>query len=110
MILDENSYFSDAARKLYTGSSEIKSFMDCEARTIAEINGDWKEEPNKAILVGSYVDASVSSTLDKFKEKHPELYTQKGTLKAEFQHADYIIERINRDKLFKKYAILMLYL
>ncbi len=103
MELVEENYFSDAARKLYTGSSEIKSFMDCEARTMAEINGDWKEEPNKAILVGSYVDAGVSQTLDKFREEHPELYTQKGTLKAEFLQAEYILSRIDRDELFKKY-------
>ena len=103
MLLSEENYFSDAARKFYTGSSEIKSFMDCEARTIAEINGAWQDEPSKALLVGSYVDAAVSETLDIFKAQHPELYTQKGTLKAEFQQADYIVERINRDELFKKY-------
>jgi hypothetical protein len=103
MELVEENYFSEAARKFYTGSSELKSFMDCEARTLAEINGEWKEEPSKALLVGSYVDAAVSETLDIFKAQHPELYTQKGTLKAEFQQADYIVERINRDELFKKY-------
>ena len=103
MLLSEENYFSDAARKFYTGSSEIKSFMDCEAKTIAEINGTWQDEPSKALLVGSYVDAAVSETLDIFKAQHPELYTQKGTLKAEFQQADYIVERINRDELFKKY-------
>lgn len=103
MKLIEENYFSEEAEKFYTGSSQIKSFLDCEAKELAKIERRWEDKPNKALLVGSYVDAAVSETLDIFKAQHQELYTQKGTLKAEFQQADYIVERINRDELFKKY-------
>lgn len=103
MKLVEENYFSEEAEKFYTGSSQIKAFMQCEAKELAKINKIWEDEQSKALLVGSYVDAAVSETLDIFKAKHPELYTKQGTLKAEYQQADYIIERINRDELFRKY-------
>lgn len=102
-MLCEENYFSQENEKHYTGSSQIKAFMQCEAKELAKINGTWQDKPSKALLVGSYVDAAVSETLDIFKAQHPEIYTQKGTLKAEFQQADYIVERINRDEMFKKY-------
>ena len=77
--------------------------MDCEAKTMAKINGEWEEEPSTALLVGSYVDSAVSGTLDIFKAKHPEILKKDGSLKAEYVKADYILNRIQRDELFMKY-------
>lgn len=77
--------------------------MDCEARTMAKINGEWTEESTTALLVGSYVDAAVSGTLDLFKAKHPEILKKDGSLKSEYVKADYILNRIERDELFMKY-------
>lgn len=101
--LCEENYFDMANEKKYCGSSQIKSFMDCEARTMAKINGEWEEEPSTALLVGSYVDSAVSGTLDIFKAKHPEILKKDGSLKAEYVKADYILNRIERDELFMKY-------
>ena len=101
--LCEENYFSKENELKYCGSSQIKSFMDCEARTMAKINGEWEEKPSTALLVGSYVDAAVSGTLDVFKAKHPEILKKDGTLKAEYIKADYILNRIERDELFMKY-------
>ncbi len=70
MKLVEENYFSEEAEKFYTGSSQIKAFMKCEAKELSKINGTWKDEPSKALLVGSYVDAAVSETLDVFKAQH----------------------------------------
>lgn len=102
-MITEETYFSKENELKYSGSSQIKSFMDCEARTMAKINGEWEEEPTTALLVGSYVDAAVSGTLDMFKAKHPEILKKDGTLKAEYIKADYILNRIERDELFMKY-------
>lgn len=102
-MLTEENYFSPENEAYYTGSSQIKSFMKCEAKELAKIKGNWKEEPSKSLLVGSYVDNAVSGTLDIFRAQHPEIYTKQGTLKAEFQQAEYILSRINRDELFMKY-------
>ena len=102
-MLCEENYFSRENEKKYIGSSQIKAFIQCEERELAKINGTWQDKPSKALLLGSYVDAAVSETLDIFKATHPEIYTLKGTLKAEYQQADYIVERIFRDDMFKKY-------
>lgn len=101
--LCEENYFNKKNELKYCGSSQIKSFMDCEARTMAKINGEWEEEPSTSLLVGSYVDAAVSGTLDIFKAKHPEILKKDGSLKAEYVKADYILNRIERDELFMKY-------
>ena len=102
-MITEETYFSKENELKFCGSSQIKSFMDCEARTMAKINGEWEEEPSTALLVGSYVDSAVSGTLDIFKAKHPEILKKDGSLKAEYVKADYILNRIERDELFMKY-------
>lgn len=84
----------------YMGTSQFKTFLDCEARGLAEAKGEYQREMTTALLVGSYVDAHFGKTLDIFKAQHPELFTQKGDLKADFKHAETIIARIERDPLF----------
>lgn len=101
--LCEENYFSKENEKYYTGHSQILSFMDCPARTMAEINGEWEKETTTALLVGSYIDAAISNTLDIFKAQHPEILKKDGTLKSDYIQADYILERIQRDKMFMKY-------
>ena len=102
MITNEN-YFSKENNLKYMGSSQFKTFLDCEARAVAEVNGEFEREKSVALLVGSFVDAHFEGTLDIFRAKNPEIFTQKGTLKSEYKHAEYIIERIERDDLFMKY-------
>lgn len=103
MNLTDENYFSKEMNMRYAGSSQIKSFVDCEARTMAELKEEWKQEMSTALLVGSYVDAAISGTLDIFKAHHPEILKKDGTLKAEYLQAEYILSRIERDELFKKY-------
>ena len=102
MITNAN-YFSSENQIKYMGYSQIKSFMDCEARTLAELKGEYARETSKSMLVGSYVDAHFENSLDIFKAKNPGIFTSKGELKAEFKQAEYIIERIERDKMFMEY-------
>lgn len=106
-MLNEGNYFSKENQLKYMGASQFKSFMECEAATIAELNGEYEREKTPALLFGSYVDAWFEGSLDKFKIENPELFASKGKskgeLKSEFRHADYIIERIKRDELFMKY-------
>jgi hypothetical protein len=102
MITNEN-YFSPENQMKYMGSSQFKSFMDCEARTMAEMKGEFVREVTKSMLVGSYVDAHFEGSLDVFQAKHPEIFTKSGELKAEFKQAEKIIERIERDDFFMSY-------
>lgn len=106
MILTDENYFSKEASMKYLGSSQYKDFAGtqgkkpCEALALSKLNGEWEQEKTKALLVGSYVDAHFEGTLDLFKAKNPEIFTQKGTLRSEYKHANYIIQRIERDEYF----------
>ena len=103
MMLTAENYFSQEAERLYFGSSQFKSFMECEAAAMAKIRGEYVEEPTTALLVGSYVDAHFEGTLDIFKAKHPEIFTRNGELKSEYRHAEYIIDRVEKDEMFMRY-------
>lgn len=78
-------------------------FEDCEARALAELRGDYVRETSVALLVGSYVDAHFEKTLDIFKAQNPDIFKKDGALKSDYEHANYIIQRIERDPMFMKY-------
>lgn len=103
MELNENNYFSDEAKKIYTGSSEIKDFMKCEACALAKLKGEWQEEKSKAMMVSSYIDAAISNELDFFKELNPEIFTKQGELKADYKVAEDVIAQMKDDPMFMKY-------
>jgi hypothetical protein len=85
-------------------ASQYKSFCSCEAGALAEIDGDHIRDKTVALLVGSYVDSHFSKGLDLFKAQNPEIFLKgKPELKADYKHANYIIERIERDPMFMKY-------
>lgn len=106
--LTNENYYSDEANKAYMSVHQFLDFVGylgivgCEKRALARINGEYNEEPTKAMLVGSYVDAYFEGTLPEFKLKHPEIFTQKGTLKADFKMAEKMIERCEKDEFFMK--------
>ena len=102
MITNENYYNAENSVK-FMSTSQFKSFMDCEAKAMAEISGEYQRETTTALLVGSYVDAFFEGTLDTFKEHHPEIFLKSGSLKADFVQADDIIQRISRDIEFMRY-------
>ncbi len=83
----------------YMSASQFKSFRKCEAAAFAELKGEWGRKESLALLVGSYVDAYFSDELEQFCADHPEIYKKDGTLKADFEKAHSICERVNRDEL-----------
>ena len=101
--LTEQNYFSFEMNKKYTGSSQIKSFLSCEARTIAELNEEWDEPKSDSMLVSSYIDEAISGTLDTFKEQNPQIFTRTGDLKAQYKIAEKVLEQIHDDPMFLKY-------
>jgi hypothetical protein len=100
MQLTESNYFSREAEQFYMGSTQYKNFVACESQALAIIRGDYVPETSTALLVGSYVDAHFSRTLDVFKAQHPEIFKRDGGLKSEYEHANNIIARIERDEQF----------
>lgn len=101
MSIRETNYFSKRNESTYMGSTQFKNFMKCEAGALAQVRGEWERPKTTALLVGSYVDAYFGKGLDKFKLENPEIFTKAGELKSEFRQAEAIIQRIERDKLFR---------
>lgn len=101
--LNEENYFSNEARKIYTGSSEIKDFIKCEACALAKLNGEWTEEKSKSMMVSSYIDEAISGTLDSFKENNPEIFLKSGDLKADYKIAEEVLNQMQADEMFMKY-------
>lgn len=64
MILTNENYFSKEASLKFAGVSQFKSFDECPAMAMAEINGTHEREKTPALLVGSYVDSHFEETLD----------------------------------------------
>ena len=102
-IITNKNYFSKRAQMEYLGASQFKSFLDCPARTMAEIKGKYERTDTKALLMGSYVDAHFSGEMDQFVKDHPDIFKKDGSLKADYLQCDKMIERAESDKLFKKY-------
>ena len=98
--INSENYFSHENNLKYMGSSQFKAFRKCEAAALAEINGRYTSPVTDALLIGSFVDSYFEGTLDTFKSNHPEVFTQKGTLKSQYQHAEYMIQRAEQDELF----------
>lgn len=109
MLLTNENYFSPEASREYISVSQYKDFIGtlgrpaCEEEALAKSNGDWEIEKTTALLVGSYVDAHFEGSLATFKAQNPEIFTQKGELKAEYRRANDIISRIERDEYFMKF-------
>lgn len=97
--LSDENYYSREANEAYMSASQFKAFFACEAAALAELRGEWSRKTSTALLVGSYVDAYFSGELEQFKESHSELYKKDGTLKAEYEKAQAIAERLDRDEL-----------
>jgi hypothetical protein len=105
MRLTRDNYYSREADLIYFSASQIKTFMDCPARAMAELNGEYAQPESPALLVGSYVDAYFEGpeVFERFKAEHPNIFKRDGTLKSEYLQADEMIERARRDKVFMEF-------
>lgn len=103
MKLNNTNYFSPEAQMEYFGASQLKSFIQCENKAMAEISGEYKRPFSKALAMGSYVDAWFSDEMDEFIDLHPELFKKDGSLRADYVKCDQIIERAQKDSLFMGY-------
>ena len=109
MVLTAENYYSKEANKEYMSVSQYKDFagtygkMACEFSTVEKLEERWAQKKTTPLLVGSYVDSYFEGTLEEFKKENPEIFTQKGELKANYKQAERIIARMERDPLFMQY-------
>lgn len=109
MVLTAENYYSAEANLEYMSVSQFKDFngtygkIACEFEAVEKMYGRWQPEKSTALLIGSYVDSYFEGSLELFKKENPEIFTQKGELKAPFKKAEEIIARIERDQYFMRY-------
>lgn len=119
MILTEENYYSTEANKAFCSSSQYKSFIGCpalpgcEARAMAEINGEWSRDVTDALLKGQILDTlwelkdfSLEEKSAIIMERFPDCVASrgatKGELKAEYRRVMKMYERTLRDEMFCK--------
>lgn len=112
MKLTEKNYYSVKANQAYCSKSQFNSFYGvdgCEARALAEINGEYERPKSDALLFGSLFDTLVLEPENepKFLEEHPEMVSSrgatKGLLKSEFQRAYTMRDRLKQDSKMMAY-------
>ena len=99
MNLTAENYYSSEANKAYFSVSQVKAMLNCEARAVAEMNGEYAQDKSSALLVGGYIDAYFSGEIDQFKAENPEIFTRRGELRADYAKAEEIIAKISSDPL-----------
>ena len=108
-VLTNDNYYSQEANVRYMSVHQYLDFcghmgvQGCEKRAMASLRGEYEKEKSTAMMVGSYVDSFYEGTLDKFKQENPDLFTQKGELKAAYKQAEKMIERSLKDKKFQTF-------
>lgn len=100
---NDEQYYSKEANRFYWSVSQYKSMCRCEGAAMAELYGEYHPKMTRAMLVGSFIDNWMDGTLETFKKEHPEVFTKRQMLRAEFKRADEIIKRIKSDERFMKY-------
>lgn len=107
MLLTEDNYYSQESNMTWFSVSQFKQFMNCSARAIAELKGDYIPERGRALVLGSYVDEHLTGTPESMRkfitENYNELYKKNGEPYADVAQADEAINRIRNQPLMLKY-------
>lgn len=106
-------YYSVASARQYWSISQYKRFRECEARALAELEGEWEDQrDNTALLVGNMVHSYFESpeAHKKFMDENADAMISKagetkGQLKADFLVGRRMIERLEADKQFMEYYV-----
>lgn len=113
MDLLGKDYYSVASARQYWSISQYKRFRECEARALAELEGEWEDQQdNTALLVGNMVHSYFESpeAHKKFMDENADAMISKagktkGQLKADFLVGQRMIERLEADNQFMDYYV-----
>jgi hypothetical protein len=108
MDLLGKDYYSAASARRYWSISQYKRFRECEARALAELEGEWEDQrDNTVLLVGNMVHSYFESpeAHKKFMDENADAMISKagktkGQLKSDFLVGKRMIERLEADKEF----------
>lgn len=101
LTLTQENYYEDTE---YMSFSRFKAFMQCEAKAMAILKGEYIEDRDiKPLLVGNYVHSYFESfeAHEEFKNNNLDLmFTKQGKLKADFLQAETMINALKNDEIF----------
>ena len=89
-VTSEN-YFSREAEWRYCTNSQLKRFMECPARWMQILLGEWVEIPSEAMFAGTYVDLAMTEPANFLQwvyENQKRIKTSAGKKKSTFVHLD----------------------
>lgn len=99
VLTRENYHSLEANRRFMSRGQYLDFTTKCEAAAVATLRGEWVEEPSTALLVGQYLHSFFEGSLPEFIAEHPECFKKDGSLKADFAHAETMIETLSNDPL-----------
>lgn len=105
--LTRENYHSIEADSDYMSVSQFKSFVECEAKTLAKLKGEYKQASSNALLVGSYVHAAFENEIvfDEFIEQNSNaIFKPRGGKYSDFETADLMIKAVSEDS-FAMFAL-----
>ena len=107
-MINKDNYFSEENNMKYTGSSQIKDFLKCESYALAKLNGEWVDEPSKALAISSLVDAIISDEETEFLAQEKEnpnsfIFLKRGNFSTDALLAYDVVEQAKNDPMFMKY-------
>ena len=106
MKLDEvtQANYYNEPQKQFMSATVYKSFLECEAKGVAIMNGSYNPFPNdNALLYGQFVHSAFESkeAHEKYIEENKDhFYTQKGTKRAETKNMDKAIQALKDNRAF----------
>lgn len=104
MELTEKNYYENHN---YMSASLFKDFLKCPACAMAKLNSEWQPEKSKALILGSYVDESLTGTPEsqrEFLQKYEkDIFKKNGEKYAEFVKADEAVAAVEKQPLMMKY-------
>ena len=98
--LTSENYYTQEMNMAYMSASQYKAFEKCEAAALAEVRGEYTPASSTALLVGGFIDAYFSGESALYQAQHPEIFKRDGQLKAEYLHAQDVINRMLEDRLY----------
>lgn len=114
-VLTSENYYTPEADQNYMSCSQYQSFLECEAKALAKVEGRWIEKESEAFLVGNYFHSYFESpeAHEAFCRQHFEniFKTKKdkfGNITitgkyAPYQKADEMIKVMESDETIKRF-------
>lgn len=100
MQLNNQNYHSNEANKIYMSVSQFKSMVECEAKAVAELKGEFTRPHSTALSVGSYFHAALESDeafATYLEEHHSAIFKARGGKYSDYETADNMIEAVKND-------------